>query len=185
MFKKILLAVFLAFSANVTAQIYLPNPVKEQTGTYFVQGDYITNFGQFIPNTGVTLEIVEPTFRLSPVGPIADQTFVFGTYYRNDGTYFVFSGYNYFGNKTEVALSQVTEDGQVESIGVGELIVDPFSNGDAHNIMFTFEFNDGVQSGAFVRSTNVPINRCKMSVDFSPYDPFDKPCMIPTLVGVE
>lgn len=183
MFKNIILFGLLIISSVCTATeqpVYLATPVKEQTGMYFVEADYIFNFGGILPNTGVSLEIVEPPNRLVPGGQPATNIFVFGTFYDITGTYFLFSGTHSDDNSLPVVVYKQESNGDTVVIGSGTLTVDTFVNGNAHKIRFDFVFTEGyeymdspVLSGYLLRSTNVQINRCKYALDFSPVDPYD------------
>lgn len=189
-FKSFLLSALLVVSTTVGAvseqPVYLATPVKEQTGMYFIETDYIYSFGGVMPNAGVSLEIVEPPNRLVPGGGPATNTFVFGTFYDVSGRYFVFSGTHFGGNSLEVVVYRRTSDGNIEVFGTGILEVDAEIVGNAHKIRFFFDFSvsdyryvgSPVLSGNFIRATDLAINRCKYTLDFSPIDPFDdKPCL--------
>lgn len=168
MFKYILsLVLFLPFNV-FSQQIILPEPVKEQSGFYLVQPDYVFNFSHILENTGVAIEIYEAGERHNIIDYTIPKTFIFGGYFDSNGYYITFQGQldDVIPNKFNVTINFVSM-GITQNLGVGTIEFDPSGSGNSHVANFVFYNNqqysvmpEYVYYGTFLRISGNTIKKC-------------------------
>lgn len=169
-----------ATPVSPSSDVYLPWPVKAQSGFYGVV-DLNQNPPVSLHSTGVALEVFDSTETFLGYTPAAGQQFIFGAYFAANLTVtFQEDVANPSGKPTVHNVILATTDNLgTHVVGHGKLTFDPARNGDAHTINADFNFD--VQqfynflyeyhthwNYRFVRLSNVAINACEKYVDFSP-----------------
>ena len=199
-------AVSLAFSSATIAEpeslyLYLPNPVKEQSGIYQVHVENTAkrnDFQSVVPSSGAILEVFAPNERVLLDGTTLDDYFVFGAVFTNDGNFFTVQSteaiHEFDGRVVRfnvvMGTTRVGKDGKTENyqVGTGNITFDKKHEGDAHVIDFEFNFFNGFEylnsthvQGQFLRPSDKPIIACKEDLVASPMPPEDYRfyCMAP------
>ena len=168
-FKVMMFVLIIGVSGKLIAQdVYLPEPVKEQSGFYLVSPDYIFNFSTYIPSTGVAIEIYDPGEPHNIIDYTIPNKFIFGGFFDSMGYYITFQGEidSEVPNTFNVVLAY-TQMGLVQILGSGTIKADPYARGNSHIFAFSFNFNerysfypDNIFYGEFHRISGNTIKKC-------------------------
>lgn len=165
---KLLACILLLFTSSVFAQqnLVLNSMVHDQNGTYqIVEEDSV------VPFSGAAIQVFKPGERILLDGTTLNTTFIFGQFYAQDGTFFIFQGIE--SDQRNVPLTLAVTDFELGAIIVGEgvLYFDEERNGNAKDLRLVVSFETEAYEYNLTAQSDRVVFGCTLSIQFSPINP--------------